>query len=121
MEAKASGCRHDFDQAAFDGRHLVARRTHTAVCSTSAELPMQVRTALVASWAPPEWLLLSAEYGADAALRLDGAFWGMHVSYEPIALRIDRILDPYLSQPLRFEEGGGQNFLAFGAAATQLP
>ena len=118
---KRDGCLDTVSDSYFDGRRLVARGTHTQICSMNDELPGAIKSELISSWSPPFWLLFKASYGADGGLVLDGGTWGMYVSYDPDVLSVNRIFDPHESEPARFDGGGGGEMVALGAAETMWP
>lgn len=118
---KPDKCRHVFTDAYFDGRRLVARDTFRDRCAMNKGLPEAIKSELIASWTPPRWLLLRASYDAGSSLALDGADWGMYVSYDPNSLSVNRIFDPHASEQLSFRDGGGGELVALGAAETAWP
>lgn len=121
VSTKGTACDFQFQEAYFDGRRLVARRTHDAICTLNKGLPQKIMSDLIASWAPPEWLLMRADYSADGKLSLKGANWGLRVSYNPDEMQILKIFDPYASEQIAFVDGGGKSFVALGAAETMWP
>ena len=121
VSTKGAQCDYQFREAYFDGRRLVARRTHDAICSLNKGLPPKIMSDLIASWEPPSWLLMRADYSADGKLDLKGANWGLRVSYNPDEMQISKIFDPYASEQIAFVDGGGKSFVALGAAETMWP
>lgn len=121
VSTKGAACTYSFSEAYFDGRLLVGRRTHDNVCAMNKSLPPKIRSELIASWAPPHWLVMRANYANGAELTLEGAYWGMRVAYDPDAMTVSRIFEPYASDEIAFLHGGGKAFVALGAAESLWP
>lgn len=121
IRTKSEECSYAFTEAYFNGRVLVGRRSHSDVCTMNRSLPAQIKSELIASWAPPQWLLLRAIYSDSGELSLDGSYWGMRVAYDPDAMTVSRIFEPYASEQVSFRDGGGKTFVALGAADSLWP
>ena len=118
---EGDACRYACEDAWFDGRRLVGRRTHGHPCTVNRTLPAKVAAELIARWSPPHWLLLRADYADDGALSLEGAHWGLYVAYDPEDETVNRVFGPHAARPAAFREGGGRTYVAFGAAAGTRP
>ena len=78
---QANGYSYTYDEARYDGRRVLARRTLRDRRDIS-DLPATVIAQLIASWSPPEWIELEASIDpASGATSVQGQRWGMHVTY----------------------------------------
>lgn len=76
------GFEYEWDEVAFDGRRITARRTFRDVRELNEPLPATVKTQLIASWSPPTWVELEATIDPRTeAITLEGLQWGLHVHY----------------------------------------
>jgi hypothetical protein len=114
-------CIYTYSDAWFDGRTLAARRTHDMPCVMNKDLPAKVVSQLIASWAPPDWLLLRASQSETGELRLKGYNWGMYVSYSSSDYAVSEINKPHAHHSVRLTKGGAEEFVALGAAESAWP
>lgn len=78
---EAGGYTYNYDEARFDGRRVLARRTLRDRRDIT-DLPAGVITQLIASWSPPEWIELETAIDpASGKTIVDGLWWRLHVTY----------------------------------------
>lgn len=77
-----NGWTFTYDEARFDGRRILARRTLRDTRDIE-DLPASVVSQLIAGWSPPEWIELepSVDRGTGKPT-LKGQWWRLHVTYE---------------------------------------
>jgi len=78
---RPDGYTYTFRQGYFDGFRITADRTQSDVRDIF-NLPDKVIQQLVASWSPPEWIELNAEYDPiSKTISLVGKLWQLNVTY----------------------------------------
>jgi len=117
------GHSYTWDEAYFDGRRIVARRTFRDVRELREELPAAIKRELVASWSPPQWLELEATLDpATGLLHLDGLRWTLHVTWSSSFgdVEVDSIHTPY-SRRVSLHRETERTRVAYGASDDALP
>lgn len=115
-----------YDEAAFDGRRITARRTYTVIKDFSNErLPKVIKNMLLNDgWEPPGWLELEASVNAETGdLLLEGLKWSLHVTYSSFfgtGYEISSTHTPYSTPQILKREGGVFN-VAEGADNDFVP
>ncbi len=105
---RPNGYSYSYDEAAFDGRRITARRTYKTVEDfTNQKLPTIIKQRLIRDgWEPPGWLELEASVDVETGdLLLEGLRWSGHVTYSSFfgsPGEISSIHTPY-SSALRLE------------------
>ncbi|MFN3547007.1 MAG: hypothetical protein ACK4U0_05910 [Mesorhizobium sp.] len=97
---QADGYSYSYDEARYDGRRVLARRTLRDRRDIT-NLPGSVVSQLIASWSPPEWIELEASIDpASGATSVQGQRWRMHVTYSSFfgeAGDVERVHTPWNS------------------------
>jgi hypothetical protein len=124
--SRPDGHSFSYDDAAFDGRSITARRTYKVVKDFDNErLPKIIKSMLINDgWDPPGWLDLEASVDAETGdLLLEGLRWSLHVTYSSFFgtdFEISSTHTPY-SIPQVLKREGEAFEIAEGAAADLLP
>lgn len=115
---RPDGYAYRFDEAKFDGRRLVARRTYRDVRDAdNVSLPGAVRRQLVTEWSPQSWLDLRATLDpATGSVSVAGSLWSQKVTYSSGALgtgepKVESVHSPH-PKPLRLHRPGVERHVA---------
>jgi hypothetical protein len=123
---RRDGHSYTYDDAAFDGRRITARRTYKVIKDFDNErLPNIIKSMLINDgWNPPGWLELEASVDAETGdLLLEGLRWSLHVTYSSFFgtdFEISSTHTPYSIPQVLKREGEAFEF-AEGSAADLLP